>query len=109
MTDVELKEWELTKEDRATVARDQPAVEGDQDRIESKRLRTVMSTPEGREWMWNHLAECNVFHVGFAPDPYVHAFGAGRRNVGLELLDKLHKHAFDLYQSMEIEARKRGT
>src|ERR1700674_4489198 len=42
-------------------------------------VRNLMSTTQGREFVWNILAECQVFHVTFNGDALQSAFNEGRR------------------------------
>lgn len=74
---------------------------------EQRRLNAILSTADGREWMWNHLGMCGVFQSTYASNTHDTAFNEGRRSIGLRLLADLQEHTFKLYQSMEKEARER--
>jgi len=76
--------------------------------IKSKRqLQAIMKTADGREWMWDHLARCNVFAQTYTSDTHDTAFNEGRRSIGLRLLADLQEHVFTQYQQMEAEAMAR--
>ena len=69
------------------------------------QLELIMSTREGRAWMWDHLSVCGVFRTSFTPNSLEMSFNEGQRNVGLRVLNDLHEHAFKEYQMMEAENR----
>ena len=79
----------------------------DEAKGEERRLRAIMSTADGREWMWNHLAVCGVFQSTYATDTHDTAFNEGRRSIGLRLMADLQDNVFKQYQAMEMEARER--
>lgn len=68
-------------------------------------LKAIMSTTEGRAYVWWLLGECGVFHISFAKDPYVTAFNEGRRNVGNRVFAELQLHCLGDYQKMVSEAQ----
>ena len=82
------------------------AQEEDLDRAaKERRLKAIMATPDGRAWMWDHLAECGVFRSSYVSNSLDMSFNEGSRNVGLRLLADLHEFAFEEFQQMEREAR----
>lgn len=74
---------------------------------EQRRLNAIMSTADGREWMWNHLGMCGVFQSTYATNTHDTAFNEGRRSIGLRLMADLQEYTFKHYQSMEKEAHER--
>lgn len=68
-------------------------------------LRAVMSTPEGRRFVWDLLGECGTFQLGWSPSAEIH-LRAGMRSVGLGLFARVHADCFNEYQAMEREARE---
>lgn len=67
----------------------------------------VMSTPSGRQWMWDLLGSCHIFVSTFAVDPLQSAFQEGERNVGLALLADIMAHCPDYYIQAMREANER--
>lgn len=71
-------------------------------------VRNIMSTIEGREWMWNLLSGCSVFsstYVIGAADAT--AFNEGSRAVGLRLLADIMTACPDAYIEAQREANVR--
>lgn len=52
-------------------------------------LETVMSTSNGRHFIWEILSDCGIYVDGFSPDPYIHARSSGARRIGLKLLQRI--------------------
>lgn len=68
-------------------------------------LRAVMSTAEGRRFIWKMLGDAGVFSPTFiAGAPDVSAFNEGARNVGLRLLGDITSEAPEQYLIMQKEA-----
>ncbi len=79
--------------------------------LDTQRLEAVaniLRTIPGRAWMHDLLDACHVFATGFSPDPYIHAYSAGERNIGLRLLADVQAHP-ELYLQMMVEANGRRT
>lgn len=77
--------------------------------IRAREVTTeLMSTPAGREWLWNNLAECHIFEQSFVPnDPLTSAFREGERAVGLRLLSVVMLHCPDQYVQAARESNER--
>lgn len=71
--------------------------------------RSVMSTTEGREWMWDLLASCHIFATTFTPDPHQAAFSEGERNAGLRLLADIMLNCPDQFIQAQREANERSS
>jgi hypothetical protein len=74
--------------------------------IRLKFVEAAMQHPEGRAWFYDQLLFAKIFSTGFDPDPYIMAFMAGQRDIGLHLLDDVQQFP-DLYNIM-IKENKRG-
>lgn len=107
-TPEEEAEWEksaavLEKEERQRDAAADQAVRELED-----RCRAVLSTEDGRNWIWDLLCVCGIYRVSHvAGDPTQSAFNEGGRNVGLSILAELREYAPDLFQVMEAQQRTR--
>lgn len=76
-----------------------------EDRDQEQRLadlKAVLSTPEGRRFVWRQLG--GVFRLSFTPDPYVTAFNEGLKSPGLQLTAEITTEFPDLYLLMQDEA-----
>jgi hypothetical protein len=70
-----------------------------QEELTARILRHVLQTPETRQWMWEVLEFCRVFHVRHVPgDPCGTAFNDGMGNVGLMLMSQIPPDIFKLMQ-----------
>lgn len=64
----------------------------------------LMSTVDGRRWVWNRLAEAAIFSGDENLDPYYMAFQKGARNAGLRLLNDVSRFTPNEYITMTQEA-----
>lgn len=71
-------------------------------------LRSVMSTPPGRAWIYDLLTECSIFASTFRPDASYSAFLEGTRKIGLMFLADLMKACPDQYLPMVQEANAKS-
>ena len=68
-------------------------------------LRAVMSTAEGRRFVWKMLGDAGVFRSSFvAGSPEATFFNEGARNFGLVLLGDVMTDASAQYLTMQKEA-----
>jgi len=73
-------------------------------------LTNLMSTVEGRAWVYDLLAFCDVFG-----NPFIQgsvdgtAFNLGQQNVGKMILDEINAAAPDRYIPMIREAKQRAS
>lgn len=73
-------------------------------RRELADLRTVLSTAEGRRWIWRVLEQTAAFRASYDPDsPIRMAFAEGRRSTGLWILAELQAAAPDAFASLIAE------
>ena len=71
------------------------------DEIITKQL---MSTPDGRRWVWLRLAEANLYHENENFDPGSMAYAKGVRNTALRLLNDVSRFSPHEYIIMTQEA-----
>lgn len=69
----------------------------------------IMSTTNGRWWIWNVLSSCHVFETSFTTDPMLTAFREGERSLGLSLLGTIMAHCPDQYVQAAREYNERST
>ena len=65
-------------------------------------LRQIMSTANGRLWMWSHLSSCGLFSTAFNGNSKDY-FNLGQRNAGMPIFADLHKYFLDEYILMMKE------
>jgi hypothetical protein len=63
------------------------------DELDQRLISQIMSTPQGREWMWNILALTKLNINAMKADDRSTAFTLGEQNIGLQLQAKILKHA----------------
>jgi hypothetical protein len=73
--------------------------------IELDDVKWILSTPQGRRFMWRYLGECGVFKSSFVGQ-FQTFFNEGERNVGLKLLADVNDAHPEAYVTMMKEARK---
>lgn len=59
-----------------------------------------MKTQDGRDFFWEKLQYTRIFETMFDNDPIKHAFNAGRRDVGFNLIRDLKKASPEFYIKM---------
>jgi hypothetical protein len=67
-------------------------------------LLALMTTPNGRAWMWRFLSRLHAFHTPYTGDNNATNFQCGEHNVGLELINDLLRACPDQYIFMMREA-----
>jgi len=71
---------------------------------ELEDLRFVMSSPEGRRFVWRMINEiCHYDQLSFQHSGSMTSFAEGERNIGRILKGDVHEAAFEEYQQMEKE------
>lgn len=63
----------------------------------------IMATAGGRRHFWQQIGSCHVFSPVFDPDHSVMCLREGRRQVGLEILQRINVLCPDMYQVMVNE------
>ena len=71
-------------------------------------IRNVMSTVEGRAWLWSFLSDCHIFSTSFTGDALTSAFAEGERNVGQRLLNTITSTCPDEYIQAMRESHVRS-
>lgn len=75
------------------------------DRITDELItRQLMSTSDGRRWVWLRLGEAALFIENEDLDPYHMAYAKGTRNAGLRLLNDVSRFTPQEYITMTQEA-----
>jgi hypothetical protein len=79
------------------------------ERLAAKReqddLVTVLSTVQGRRYLWGLLADCGVFRLSYVPGAsHQTEFNEGRRSIGLKTMAEIHAVDPALYVVMAQEA-----
>jgi len=79
------------------------------ERLAEKRaqddLATVLSTVQGRRYLWGLLADCGVFRLSYIPGALPQTeFNEGRRSIGLKTMAAIHELDPALYVKMAHEA-----
>lgn len=76
------------------------------DRITDELVtRSLMTTVEGRRWVWLRLSEAHMFAEEGGLDPYWMAYEKGQRRAGLRLLKDVQMWAPSEYILMSNEAQ----
>ena len=79
-------------------------------RLELENLRKMLSTYEGREFVWRLLERCGVSCTSFrGEDTHRMAFQEGQRNVGLWTTEEVLTAYPETYTIMRDEAVSRDT
>lgn len=93
-------------------AADEGAVQGASRKQKANRqtqvndVAWVLSTPQGRRFIWRYLEDCKVFQTTFNPSGSIMTYQEGQRNVGLMLLADVNESQPEAYILMMNEARK---
>ena len=77
------------------------------DRTRQEVITNLMSTTQGREWLWSLLESCHIFAQTFTAEPLATAFAEGRRAVGLAILGDIMFACPDQYITAAREANVR--
>lgn len=92
-------------EDQVTTKKQVKKYDRDQ---ELENLRTLLSTPGGREFYWRLLSQCNLFRPSYVPgDTHAMALNEGKRAIGLWAMVELSQSLPSAYDKMRIEAEER--
>lgn len=73
------------------------------DARQREALRTIMSDPQSRFWVYCLLERCHPTQNPFSSNALHTAFNCGEQNIGLQLLAELHNCSVDLYLTMMKE------
>ena len=79
------------------------------DRARGEVMTNLMSSVQGRNYVWDKLAESHVFTTSFSPDALAMAFAEGERNSGLRLLDDILSWCPDQFILMMREHNERSS
>lgn len=79
-----------------------------QSEVEMHRVRDVMSSVPGREFIYELLISTKIFSTTFNPEFGAMAFNEGRRSVGLQILSQVQAHVPQQYELMMRENHHKG-
>lgn len=79
------------------------------DRERGQVLTGVMSTTQGREWLWSRLESTHIFASTYNDSPTRMAYLEGQRTAGLDLLADIMHWCPDLFIQAMREANVRRT
>lgn len=96
--------FDVYQEDREAIAQQKVALKTATD-ADAQDLRAIMSLPAGRRFIWRLLETTHLYQTSFGFGNDRANYLEGERSIGVQLLAKLHKHCFELYQQMERENR----
>ena len=112
MTDEEAQPQDIAPHDLPDDAANPEAVArrkteaGRRDKRLDATLEGILSLPQGREWIWDLLGFCRVYHQSFVQgEPDSTAFNEGRRSVGNKLLADIVRVSPTHYLAMMKEAK----
>lgn len=80
--------------------------EKEQDRQEGEDIKSVLSTPAGRRFIWRYLGICGIFQSSYTGESAETFFNEGKRNVGLALLNDVTGVSPEAYLQMMQEAQE---
>lgn len=76
------------------------------DALKLDTIRTIMSTPHGRQWIYGILERCHIYGNPFVPGQSDStAFNLGEANIGRIFLADVQEAASELYLTMLQEAK----
>ena len=81
----------------------------ERDRERGQVLVSLMSTIQGREFLWSKLETANVFSTTYSDSALRMAFAEGLRAAGLSLLNDVIQWCPDLFIQAMREANQRKT
>lgn len=75
---------------------------------EQRCLAAVMSTEDGRAFVWKVLSDAGIYHSTYVPDSDASQFNEGRRSVGLGLFHDIQVACPAAFLTMTAEAERRA-
>jgi hypothetical protein len=77
-------------------------------RADDEFLEHIMSTTQGRAWMWKRLGDLGIFQEAFDDNDRREAFMLGRQSAGRAFLADINRVCPALYLQAMIEANERS-
>lgn len=68
-------------------------------------LKQIMSSSDGRAWMWGYLSSCGLFAVDFTGHANRDAFSSGMRNAGMPIFADIQRYCMSEYLLMVKESQ----
>lgn len=75
------------------------------DELEINDLKFLLSTDQGRRFLWKLLNKCGIFRVSFTGSSQTF-FLEGERNIGLYVLDLIMQADPDAYTKMYVQSKR---
>lgn len=69
-------------------------------RRDKEDVKWLMGNRTGRRIVWTLLENAGMYQSSFSTDTHLMSFQEGKRNYGLELTNRIHKHCPDEYNLM---------
>ena len=68
----------------------------------------LMSTTQGREWVWQVLSDCHAWdeRIAVTANAYEQGFWSGQREIGLQLMRRVARSSPDNFSRMLTECDK---
>lgn len=99
-TDTEVSPYEDTGDRLSVKDKEKRAKVREERRLNG--LRQIMSTPEGRLWMWDFLSACGLFAVVFNGNSKDY-FNLGQRNAAMPIFADIQRLCMEQYLLMVKE------
>jgi hypothetical protein len=69
-------------------------------------IRHILSSPQGRRFLWRYLSACGVYKISFDHSGSITSFNEGMRNIGLKLLSDVTDASPEAYIEMMKESKE---
>lgn len=79
----------------------------DQRDVELNCIREILTTYQGRQFLWNILSRCHVYKTSMSGRKHDVIFQEGERNIGLWLLNEVFTAMPNAYTLIRSEAMAR--
>lgn len=91
--------------DRAVVKKRKTRAQLEEERA-NEEFGKVLSTWEGRRFIWWLLEQSGMYKTTFRPSPYTTAFLEGQRQLGIKTIERIFKSDAKAYGLMRAEAQR---
>lgn len=88
---------------------DKRSAQGRRDKANLDIVVGILSTFDGRAWLYGKLEACHIFSTSYDPDSARNTdFRLGEQNIGLRLLEEITRANPDSYVLMIKEGKENG-